>query len=423
MSVTAETKWSDMGGMMLPRIISVDDHVVEQPNLWLERLPQSWKAEAPRVERVKGRVRRGERTVTFEETGDGEWADCWRYDGKLLPLTSGHVAACLAGAGSDPDALNEFRPVVYDEFRPGITDSVARLADMDANHVEASLCFPTFPRFCGQTFLEGSDHELGYACVQAYNDWMIEEWCGGPARGRLIPLTLIPLWDALLAAKEVERCAARGSHAICFSEGPAALGLPSIHSGYWDPLWAACQETDTVVNMHIGSSSTVRRTSTDAPRLVPLAITFEGSCRALADWLSSGILERYPSVRIALSEGQVGWMPYVLERLDNAWARIRRYGDEGAKLTPDPPSSYVPGRVFGCIFDDQAGLALRDRVGMGQIMIETDYPHGDSTWPRSLEVVTSMVQDAGLNADETAALVRGNAIRCYGLDRYFGLEV
>jgi predicted TIM-barrel fold metal-dependent hydrolase len=409
--------------MMLPKLVSVDDHVVEPPDLWLKHLPQSRKADAPRVVRVKGRVRGGERTVTFEESGEGDWADCWRYDGKLLPITSGMVAACLEVTDSNPDALNEFRPVMYDEFRPGITDPVARLADMDANHVEASLCFPTFPRFCGQTFLEGSDHDLDYACVQAYNDWMIDEWCAGPAYGRLIPLTLIPLWDAFLAAKEVKRCAARGSHAICFSEGPAALDLPSIHSGYWDPLWAACQETDTVVNMHIGSSSTARRTSTDAPRLVPLAITFEGACRAMVDWLTSGVLERYPSLRIVLSEGQVGWMPYVLERLDNAWTRTRQYGGEAAGLTPHPPSSYVPGRVFGCIFDDQTGLALRDRVGMNQIMIETDYPHGDSTWPRSLEVVTAMVQDAGLSADETAALVRANAIRCYGLDRYFGVEV
>jgi predicted TIM-barrel fold metal-dependent hydrolase len=406
---------------VLPRIVSVDDHVVEPPNLWLERLPPSLKTDAPRVERVQGMVRAGERTLTFAETSEGDWADCWRYDGRLMPITSGFVAACLEGADSSAEALNEFRPVLYDEFRPGITDPVARLADMDANHVDASLCFPTFPRFCGQTFLEGSDHDLGYACIQAYNDWMIEEWCGGPAHGRLIPLTLIPLWDPLLAAKEVERCAAKGSHAISFSEGPVALGLPSIFTGYWDPLWAACQETDTVVNMHVGSSSTVRRTSSDAPRLVPLAITFEGACRAMVDWLSSGILETYPSLRIALSEGQVGWMPFVLERLDNAWFRLRRYGESVGHI-PKAPSSYVPGRVFGCIFDDQAGLALRDRVGMGQIMIETDYPHGDSTWPRSLQVVTSMVERAGLNEAETAALVRGNAIRCYGLDKYFGLE-
>jgi predicted TIM-barrel fold metal-dependent hydrolase len=142
----------------------------------------------------------------------------------------------------------------------------------------------------------------------------------------------------------------------------------------------------------------------------------------MVDWLSSGVLERFGSVRIALSEGQVGWMPFVLERLDKAWMRTRRYGAESQRIS-DLPSSYVPNRVFGCIFDDEFGLASRDVIGMSQIMIETDYPHGDSTWPNSRDVVTALIRRAGLNTDEAEALLRGNAIKCFGLDRYFGLEV
>ena len=132
------------------------------------------------------------------------------------------------------------------------------------NRVEASLSFPTFPRFCGQTFLEAKDRELAEACVYAYNDWMVEEWCGDSG-GRLVPLIIIPLWDAELAAAEVRRNAARGVRAVCFSEIPPHLGLPSIHSGYWDPFFVACQETQTVVCMHIGSSSKMPATSADAP--------------------------------------------------------------------------------------------------------------------------------------------------------------
>jgi predicted TIM-barrel fold metal-dependent hydrolase len=293
---------------------------------------------------------------------------------------------------------------------------------MDANHVDASLCFPTFPRFCGQTFLEGEDKALALACIQAYNDWMIDEWCGGPARGHLIPLTLLPLWDPVLAAAEVQRCATKGSHAVCFSEGPPALGLPSVFTEHWDPLWHACEATDTTVNMHIGSSSTFPKTSADAPPIVAVTLTFEGASHALVDWLCSGTLERFRDLRIVLSEGQVGWMPFLLERLDHVWDHARAYGGVRDRI-PNPPSSYIPDRVFGCIFDDLAGLALRDKVGMGQIMIETDYPHGDSTWPHSKETVEQLVRTAGLNDEETYALVRGNAIRCYGLDRYFGIAV
>ena len=145
-------------------------------------------------------------------------------------------------------------PITYDEMRPGCYEPKARVEDMEMNWVEASLCFPTFPRFCGQTFLEAKDRELAHACVLAYNDWMVEEWCGD-SDGKLIPLIIIPLWDAQLAADEVRRNAARGVHAVCFSEIPPKLGLPSIHSGDWDPFFAACQETNTVVCMHIGSSS------------------------------------------------------------------------------------------------------------------------------------------------------------------------
>jgi predicted TIM-barrel fold metal-dependent hydrolase len=169
--------------------------------------------------------------------------------------------------------------------------------------------------------------------------------------------------------------------------------------------------------MHIGSSSTFSKTSDDAPPLVIIALTFEGASHALVDWLTCGVLARFRSLRIALSEGQVGWMPFLLERLDEAWDHARGYAKTQEKV-PEPPSSYVPGRVFGCVFDDQVGLALRDRIGMGQIMFETDYPHGDSTFPHSKDTAATIVSKAGLSEQETWRLLRGNAISCYRLDRY-----
>ena len=149
---------------------------------------------------------------------------------------------------------------------------------MDANWIESSLCFPTFPRFCGQTFLEAKDKDVALACVKAYNDWMVEEWCADPS-GRLIPLIIVPLWDAKLAGEEVRRNAARGVRAVCFSEIPPFLGLPSVHdkNNYWDPFFGACAETGTVINMHIGSSSKMPSTSADAPAAVGSTLTFANS--------------------------------------------------------------------------------------------------------------------------------------------------
>src|SRR5262249_27186355 len=278
-------------------------------------------------------------------------------------------------------------PVTHDDMAPGCYDQTARLADMDINHTEASLCFPTFPRFCGQTFLERADKELALLCVQAYNDWMIDEWCGGAGRGRLIPLTLIPLWDAELAAAEVRRCAARGSHAIAFSECPPYLGLPSIYSDSWDPLFEACQETDTVINMHIGSSSKLVVTASDAPVDTIMCLSYVNALLALTDWLYTGTLERFPGLRIALSESQAGWVPFAAQRADTTWQKANEkfHLKTGARKAKNLPSEVIPGRVFFCVFDDLEGLRNREQIGFEQILFETDYPHTDSTWPDSRE--------------------------------------
>jgi predicted TIM-barrel fold metal-dependent hydrolase len=398
----------------LPRIISVDDHVLEPADLWTARLPASLRDRGPRVVRDRAAFH-FEGGALRVARGEGEWCDFWHYDDLEMPF-----ARLAVGALFRDDLRNT--PITLDEIPASAYDRTARLAAMDANHVEASLCFPNLlPRFCGQTFLERADHELGLLCVQAYNDWMIDEWCAGEAAGRLIPLTIVPLWDPVLAADEIRRCAAKGSHAVTFSENPYQLGLPSLHAGgHWDPFFAACEETETVVNLHIGSTSKMPSTAPDAPFAVSSTLTFQNAMGALVDLLIGGVLERFPSLVVAFSEGQVGWMPYVLERADKLWEERVNDRSFGIEL-PRPPSTYIPGRVYGCIFDDEVGLALRDRIGMDQITFETDFPHSDSTFPHSLEVAASICDKAGLDADERRKLLRGNAIRAFGLER-FGLS-
>jgi predicted TIM-barrel fold metal-dependent hydrolase len=402
----------------LPRIISVDDHVVEPRNLWLDRLPAKYRDRAPRIVRKRGTPAYPvpDKMVLHEGDGpDARWCDIWYYEDLQWPMYAGHAQARLHDPGLDAHA-----PVTFDDIFPGCYEQGPRLADMDTNHVEASLCFPTLPRFCGQTFAERPDKDLALLCVRAYNDWMIDDWCGGAGAGRLIPNTLIPLWDPQLAAEEVRRCAAKGSGAVCFSENPTKLGLPSIHSGYWDPFFAACAETGTVINIHTGSSSTLMSTSPDAPLSITMSLSALNATACLADWLLSGLFPRFPQLRIALSEGQVGWMPFELERVDGIWAKAPVWEPALATRVPERPSSYMD-RVFGCIFDDTHGLVSRNSVGMGQIMFETDYPHADSTYPNSRQVVEKAIADAGLDEHETWMLVRGNAIRCYDLAR-FGIK-
>src|SRR6478609_2653630 len=231
---------------------------------------------------------------------DGPVGDWWVYEDLRRPLTRLDTAV-----GYDRDEI-KLEIITYEQMRPGSFSVPARLVKKEVNHVQSALCFPTFPRFCGQTFTEANDRELGLLGVRAYNDWMVEEWCGPEARGRLIPLTLIPLWDAHLAAAEVRRNAARGVRAVAFSEIPPHLGLPSIHSGEWDPFFAACQETNTVVCMHIGSSSQMPATSGDAPVAVAATLSFNNAMASLSDFLFSGVLVRFPTLKLAYSEGQIG---------------------------------------------------------------------------------------------------------------------
>jgi len=393
----------------LPWMISVDDHILEPRQLWQEELPASVRERGPRVQREKVQLGfRGGRLLLERNVADGRWCDVWCYDDLVVPTGLLHAPAGI------PPAEQSNVPAVYEDFRPGTYDQAARLADMDANHVEASINYPnTFPRFAGQGFAERADKDLALRCLQIYNDWMIDDWGGGAGRARLIPLTLVPLWDATLAAAEVRRCAAKGSRAIAFTENPARLGLPSLYTGVWDELWVACEETDTTVSMHIGSSSSMPTTSDDAPLAVSMALNAQNAQGSLCDWVFSRTLERFGRLRLAYAESQVGWMPFQLERMDTVW-----HEDVGGVELAEPPSSYVKGRVFGCIFDDLHGLRSRDEVGMDNILFETDYPHANGTWPNSRAVAHRLCSAAGMDAAECRKLLRANAVACYGLDRY-----
>ena len=398
----------------LPLIISVDDHVVEPPGLWQERLPARFRDRGPRIERRKlkrsaGGVGGG--NMGFVEDSDGTWCDVWLYEDLEYPFMT-----LMAAVGFDELG---FDVTTFDEIRPGCWKQPERLEDMDASHVEAAICFPNvLPRFCGQTFLERQDKELSLLCVKAYNDWIIDEWCAGAGRGRLIPLTLVPLWDPTLAAEEIQRCAAKGSFAITFPENPTPLGLPSLHdpSHHWDPVFAACADTATTLCMHIGSSSKMPSTSADAPFIISSTLTFQNAMGSLLDYIFSGTLERFPDLVVAYSEGQVGWMPYVLERADKLWEE--RSDNSFGSFLRQAPSSFIHHRVYGCVFDDPVGLRNRDVIGIDQICFETDYPHADSTFPHSRKVLEDICAQANLDEEETYKFTRGNAVRAFGLERF-----
>ncbi|NUP31769.1 MAG: amidohydrolase [Streptomycetaceae bacterium] len=390
----------------IPPIVDVDAHVVEPPDVWSSRLPAKYRETGPRVVHLPAGTPKLDGGGYIEEPGtEGPDVAWWFYEDHKYS-----VKRLIAAAGYPADEIT-MAGVTYDQMRPGCWQPAARLADMDANGVEAQLCYPNYPRFCGQIFLRGKDRELALLGVRAYNDWMVEEWCGGSG-GRLIPLCLVPLWDAELAAAEVRRNAARGVRAVAFSELPTYLGLPSIHSGYWDPFFAACAETGTVVCMHIGSGTKTPQASPDAPDAVAATIIFGNSVASMADMLFSGVPHRFPDLKLLYAEAQIGWIPYLLERIDDVWETHRGWSN-GQAACPEPPSTYYYRQMYSCFFKDSVGTELLHRVGVDNVMFETDYPHQDGTWPHSVKAAED--QFGRLDADVVRKIARGNAIRVFGL--------
>ena len=390
----------------IPPIVDVDAHVVEPPDVWSARLPAKYRDVGPHVVLLPSGQPKLDGGAYIEAPGtEGEPVAWWVYEDHYYS-----VKRLIAAAGYPPDEIT-LQGITFDDMRPGCWQPQARLGDMDVNGVEAQLSFPNYPRFCGQLFLRGHDRELARLCVEAYNDWMVDEWCAG-SNVRLIPLCLVPMWDADLAADEVRRNAARGARAVAFSELPSYLGLPSIYSGYWDRFFAACEETATVVCMHIGSGTKTPQTSDDAPDAVASTIIFGNSVASMTDFLLSGLLDRYPNLKLMYAECQIGWIPYLLERLDDVWETHRGWSDSQLHC-PERPSTYYYRQVHSCFFKDAVGVELLARVGRDNVMFETDYPHQDGTWPYSREAAAE--QFGHLDDVSIRKLARDNAINLLGL--------
>jgi predicted TIM-barrel fold metal-dependent hydrolase len=370
-------------------LVSVDDHVVEPPDMFDRHLSAKWRDVAPRI----------------VQKDDG--TDVWQYDGKEIPNIG-----LNAVAGRPPEEYG-MEPTSFAEIRPGCYDIDQRIRDMNANGVLGSMCFSSFPNLCGQLFARSSDLDAALAILQAYNDWHIEEWCGSYP-GRFIPLILPPIWDPELMAAEVRRVAAKGCHAVSFSENPAKLKLPSFHSDHWDPFWSACQDEGTIVCMHIGSSSSMVITAPDAPIDVLISLQPVNIVQAAADLLWSPVLRKFRELKVALSEGGIGWIPYFFDRVD--WIYTRHHAWTGQDFGDQLPSQFFRERFVTCFIDDPTGITVRDRVGIDTICWECDYPHSDSTWPTSPEFLMKSLD--GVPDDEIDKKTYQNALRHFRFDPF-----
>ena len=371
-------------------LVSVDDHICEPADMFAAHVPDQYRDLAPRV--------------VEEEGGSLQW-----YYGDIR----GRNLGLNAVAGKSPEMFN-VDPTRYEDMRPGCYDVHERVRDMSAGGQLAGLNFPNFTGFSGQVLNAGPDHDVNLVMIKAYNDWHVDEWCGAHP-DRFIPCGILPLFDVEEAAAEVHRLAVKGCHAVTFSENPAGLGMPSIHSGEWDPLFAACCDAGTVLCCHVGSSSKSASTAADAPAPVPMSLSSVMAIYTLGDLLWADFWQRFPALRFALAEGDIGWIPYFLQRAEhtrdrhNGW--MRHDAPQGLS-----PSELFRERILCCFIEDRVGVELLEHFNVENVCWESDYPHSDSSWPDAPERLAALF--AGVDGDTIDKITHQNAMRHFGFDPF-----
>ncbi|MGE3620494.1 MAG: amidohydrolase family protein [Acidimicrobiia bacterium] len=346
-------------------LVSVDDHLLEPRDTFEGgRMPAHLRDRAPRI------------------VEDASGLEQWLFEDVKVPIQGGNVMKSWKAEDM------YIGPVRYDQMRRGAWDVHARIKDMDVAGIYASLCFPSMVfGFAGWRFMKMKDPELRLASLRAYNSWILEEWAGAYP-DRLIPAQVSALWDAELAGEEIRRNAERGFHAVTFSENPETLGLPSLYSGYWDPFFAACEETGTVVNLHVGSSGTTMLPSKDSPGEVLSILFTVSSLSAAADWIFSKIPVRFPGLKLVLSEGGIGWVPMLLDRLDYIANEYVQGGMSDAWDGVDiSPREVLLRNFWFASYYDPRTIAVVDQDVRSHIVYESDYPHADSSWPDTQEIL------------------------------------
>jgi predicted TIM-barrel fold metal-dependent hydrolase len=374
---------------MLPtdvQIVSVDDHVIEHATVWQDRLPAKYLEAGPRSVR------------------DDQGRDVWMFEGRPYLTVGLNAVVGKKPEDYDTDAAG------YHDMLPGCYDIKARLADMDIDGITAQLCFPNFPGFAGSTFFAATDKDLATACVSAWNDFILDEWCAS-APGRQIPLSLVPYWDIDATVAEVKRVVEKGSRAISFIEMPHAVGLPSFHSEHWDPMYAVMQEAGIPLCLHFGSGG-APSVAPGCPSTALIAMYGLNSVQTTVELLNSRIFERFPGLNIAMSEGGIGWMPYVMERCDYVWERHQYHSGMN---TATRPSEIFRQHIYGCFISDNAGLANLDLIGADNVMFETDYPHSDSNWPHSRKKLEDSL--ANVPDDQARKIAELNARKLFNFPR------
>jgi len=370
-------------------IISVDDHISEPPDMFDKHLSGANLESAPKL------------------VQDSNGKDVWVYQGLSFPSVglNAVVGRPFEEYGMEPTALEQLRPGVYDVHE--------RIKDMDVNGIAASLNFGSVFDFAGGRLHKVPDKDLAKIHVSAYNDWHIDEWCAAYP-GRFIPCAILPTWDMDATIAEMKRVSAKGCHTISVNENPTVNGLPSIHNEYWEPFYKAVNDLDMTICLHIGGGNPTPHASMETPieawiTIMPMTIT-----TGAADWLNLKALHDYPDMRIALSEGSIGWVPYFKERADFSNSRHKAWTH--SRFQDIKPSELFERHFMNCFIDDAFGLDNIEYIGEDRIAYECDYPHSDTLWPEVPERLWPTIKH--LTDEQIDKITHLNAMKWFRFDLF-----
>ncbi len=370
-------------------IISVDDHITEPPDMFEKHLSAKDLATAPQF------------------GTDEKGKSFWTYQGMFMPSVglNAVVGRPLEEYGMEPNSLEEMRKGVYNVD--------ARIDDMNVNGIAASLNFGTCVGFDGGRFHKAPDKAMSLIHLRAYNDWHIDEWCGAYP-GRFIPCAILPTWDMNATVEEIKRIAKKGCTAVSLNENPTSQGLPSIHNAYWEPMWKAIVDNNITMCLHIGAGNPVPHASMETPIEAWITTMPMSSAVGAADWLNLSALERYPDMKIALSECGLGWIPYFMERADFSHSRHKYWTHNG--FQGKNPSDIFKKHFMVCFIDDAFGLQNLKYVNEDLVAYETDYPHSDTLWPEVPEHLWKTVTH--LSDQQINKITHANAMKWFNFDMF-----
>jgi len=372
-------------------LISIDDHVIEPPNMFDAHVPVAYQDQAPKI------------------VSDSNGIENWSFQGTV----TGSMG--LNAVVSWPKEEWGLDPTTFAEMRPGSYDINERIRDMNHNGILASMCFPTFAGFSGKFFHQAPDKALSLLMLKAYNDWHIDEWCASHP-GRFLPLAIMPVWDPEAMAAEIRRLSLKGCKAVTLPELPHVEGFPSYHDlEYWGPVFTALCDTGTIMCLHIGQGFAAITTSPLAPIDNLIILSTQVSAIAAQDLLWGGAFMAYPKLKVAWSEGGIGWIPFYLNRCDRHYLNQRWLGhDFGDKL----PSDIFREHSLACYISDPSSLKVRGDVGIDTIAWECDYPHSDSVWPGAPEFLLGELNGAGCTDEEIDKITWANSAHFLDYDPF-----